>query len=537
MNARQANPWAALSALCLGFFMILLDTTIVSTAIPSMLRELGAGLNAIVWVISVYLLTYAVPMLFASRLGDRFGPKRVYLTGLVVFTLASLWCGLSGSVEMLIAARAVQGLGAALMTPQTLAFISHLFPPSKRGPAMGLWSGVAGIAAIAGPLLGGVLVDHLGWEWIFFVNLPVGVVAFALALLKVPDWQPKHSHSFDVPGILLSGAGLFCVVYGVQNGQHYEWGRVFGPITVFEIIGAGVALLVAFVLWQRFNRKEPLLPLGVFANRNFSAGALTAVTVGFAMTGMFLPLVIYIQAVLGESPTMSGLLFAPMSLLAGMIGPFVGRASDKVNGKFLLIIGLAALSVGLGLVALIARAGANAWTLTPALLVAGLGIGFIFAPMGNLAMSSVEPRLVGTASGIFNTARQVGGVLGSAAVGVLLQARISASIADEAASAASALPEQYRAPFAEGVAKAAESTGEFGSSRPTAFPGLPSGVAEQAQRLALDAVHNGLTDAARVTLLLPAVVLVLGVLAALTMRRPAPRAPRSPALEPAASAA
>ncbi|HET6287174.1 MAG TPA: DHA2 family efflux MFS transporter permease subunit [Amycolatopsis sp.] len=537
MNAKQANPWAALSALCLGFFMILLDTTIVSTAIPAMLRELGTGLNAIVWVISVYLLAYAVPMLFASRLGDRFGPKRVYLAGLVVFTLASLWCGLSGSVEMLIAARAVQGLGAALLTPQTLAFISHLFPPAKRGPAMGLWSGVAGIAAIVGPLLGGVLVDHLGWEWIFFVNLPVGVVAFALALLKVPDWQPKHSRSFDVPGILLSGAGLFCVVYGVQNGQQYDWGRAFGPITVFEIIGTGLALLVAFVLWQRFNRKEPLLPLGVFANRNFSAGALTAVAVGFAMTGMFLPLVIYIQAVLGESPTMSGLLFAPMSLLGGMIGPFVGRASDRVNGKVLLIIGLTALAAGLALAALTARAGGNAWALTPALMVAGFGIGFIFAPMGNLAMSSVEPRLVGTASGIFNTARQVGGVLGSAAVGVLLQARISASIADEAASAASALPEQYRAPFTEGVAKAAESTGDFGSSGPTAFSGLPSGVAEQARRLALDAVHNGLTDAARVTLLLPAAVLVLGVLAALTMRRPAPRAPHPPALEPAASTA
>lgn len=535
MNARQANPWAALSALCLGFFMILLDTTIVSTAIPAMLRELGAGLNAIVWVISVYLLTYAVPMLFASRLGDRFGPKRVYLVGLVVFTLASLWCGLSGSVEMLIAARAVQGLGAALMTPQTLAFISHLFPPSKRGPAMGLWSGVAGIAAIAGPLLGGVLVDHLGWEWIFFVNLPVGVVALALALLKVPDWQPKHSRSFDIPGILLSGAGLACVVYGVQNGQQYDWGRVFGPITVFEIIGAGIALLIAFVVWQRLNRREPLLPMAVFANRNFSAGTLTAVTVGFAMTGMFLPLVIHLQAVLGETPTMTGLLFAPMSLLAGMIGPFVGKASDKVNGKILLVIGLIALAAGLGLVALMARAGANAWALTPALVVAGAGIGFIFAPMGNMTMSSVEPRLTGTASGIYNTARQVGGVLGSAAVGVLLQARISVSIAEEAATAATALPEQYRASFVEGVAKAAESTGEFGSPGQGPIPGLPSGVAEQAQRLALEAVHNGLTDAARVTLLLPAAVLLLGVLAALTMRRPAPRAPH-PAVAPEAAA-
>ncbi|TVT20154.1 MFS transporter, partial [Amycolatopsis rhizosphaerae] len=208
---RQANPWAALGALCIGFFMILLDTTIVSIAIPAMVRELNTDLNSVVWVISVYLLTYAVPMLFTSRLGDRFGPKRVFLAGLAVFTLASLWCGLSGTAEMLITARAVQGLGAALMTPQTLAFITHLFPPAKRGPAMGLWGGVAGLATITGPLLGGVLVDRLGWEWIFFVNVPIGLAGFVLAVFLVPDWQPRHAHSFDVLGILLSAAGLACL--------------------------------------------------------------------------------------------------------------------------------------------------------------------------------------------------------------------------------------------------------------------------------------------------------------------------------------
>ncbi|MFD9894548.1 DHA2 family efflux MFS transporter permease subunit [Amycolatopsis sp. NPDC059027] len=535
MNARQANPWAALSALCLGFFMILLDTTIVSLAIPAMLRELSAGLNAIVWVISVYLLTYAVPMLFTSRLGDRFGPKRVYLAGLIVFTAASLWCGLAGSVEMLIVARAVQGLGAALLTPQTLAFITHLFPPAKRGPAMGLWSAVAGLATIAGPLLGGVLVDNLGWEWIFYVNVPIGVVALVLTLILVPDWQPKHSHSFDLLGILLSAAGLFLVVFGVQNGQHYDWGTVFGSVTVFEIIGAGVVLLVAFVVWQWFNKREPLVPLRVFVNRNFSAGTLTAVTVGFTMTGMFLPLVIFVQTVRGMSPTTAGLLTAPMSLLSGIIGPFVGRASDRVNGRYLVMGGLAALAAGLGIVAWQATPETNPWALTPALLVCGLGIGCIFAPMSNLTMSSVEPRLAGTASGIYNTSRQVGGVLGSAAIGVLLQARITASISSEATKAATSLPEQYRAPFAEGVARGAASAGEFSaSSGSNPMPGLPADIAAQAQQLALSAVHNGLTDAAKTTLLLPIAVLVLGIGAAAMLRRVAPRQP-VPAAEPAAS--
>ena len=177
MNERPSNPWGALAALCIGFFMILLDATIVSIAIPAMVRGLNTSLNAVFWVTSVYLLTYAVPMLFTSRLGDRFGPKRVFLVGLVLFTLASLWCGLAGDVGTLIAARGVQGIGAALMTPQTLAFISFLFPPARRGAAMGVWGAVAGLATVAGPVVGGVLVDNFGWQWIFIVNVPVGVVA------------------------------------------------------------------------------------------------------------------------------------------------------------------------------------------------------------------------------------------------------------------------------------------------------------------------------------------------------------------------
>ncbi len=530
MTARQANPWAALGALCLGFFMILLDTTIVSIAVPDMLRELDAGLNAVVWVISVYLLTYAVPMLFTSRLGDRFGPKRVFMAGLVVFTASSLWCGLSGNVEMLIAARAVQGLGAALMTPQTLAFISHLFPPAKRGTAMGLWGGVAGLATITGPLLGGVLVDRLGWEWIFFVNVPVGVVAIVATALLVPDWQPRHAHSFDVLGIVLSAAGLFCVVFGVQNGQHYDWGTVAGGITVFEIIGAGVVLLVAFVLWQRYNRREPLVPLAVFANRNFSAGTLTAATVGFTMTGMFLPLVIYIQTVLGLSPTLAGALTAPMSLLSGIISPFVGRASDRVDGRYLVMGGLALLAAGMGAIALQARPDSSPWTFIPALLVCGAGIGCIFSPMSNLTMSRVEPRLMGTASGIFNTARQVGGVLGSAAIGVLLQARISSSVAHEAAVAAEQLPADYRVKFTESIARAAAGAGEFGSTGgPAPIPGLPPDVAAQAGRLASEAVQAGLTDATRATLILPIAVLLLGIVSAAMLRRVTARPQPEPA--------
>jgi EmrB/QacA subfamily drug resistance transporter len=517
---KRVNPWAALSALCIGFFMILLDTTIVTIAIPAMVRGLHTDLNSVVWVISIYLLVYAVPMLFTSRLGDRFGPKRVFLAGMVVFTAASLWCGLSGSAEMLIAARALQGLGAALMTPQTLAFITHLFPPAKRGPAMGMWGGIAGLATITGPLLGGVLVDSLGWEWIFFVNVPIGVVGIVLTVLLVPDWQPKRLHSFDVPGILLSVAGLALLVFGLQNGQQYDWGAVSRWVSIPEIIGAGLVLLVAFVVWQKYNRGEPLVPLRVFGNRNFSTGTVTATAIGFAMTGMFVPLVVYTQNVLGLTPTMAGLLTAPMSLLSGMIAPFVGRLSDRANPKYLVMTGFLALAAGLAIVALQARPDTNPWSLTPALLLCGIGTGCVFAPMSNITMRAVEPRLAGTASGIFNTSRQVGGVLGSAAIGVLLQARISASMGTEAAEAAKTLPPEYRADFVESLSHAANSANELNDRVGAAVPArLPPGVAEQLGRLAEQVVHDGLTDATRATMVLPVVVLLIGALAATLMRR------------------
>jgi len=530
--AKRVNPWAALIALCIGFFMILLDTTIVTIAIPTMVRDLNTDLNSVVWVISIYLLVYAVLMLFTSRLGDRFGPKRIFLAGMVVFTVASLWCGLSGTAQMLIAARAVQGLGAALMTPQTLAFITHLFPPAKRGPAMGMWGGIAGLATITGPLLGGVLVDSLGWEWIFFVNVPIGVVGLVLTMLWVPDWQPKRLRSFDVPGIVLSVAALGLLVFGIQNGQHYGWGSVAGWISIPEIIGAGVVLLVVFVLWQRYNRGEPLVPLRVFNNRNFSTGTVTATAIGFAMTGMFVPLVVYTQNVLGLTPTKAGLLTAPMSLLSGLIAPFIGRLSDRTNAKYLVMTGFLALAGGLGLIAVMAGPDTNPLSLIPALLLAGIGTGCVFAPMSNITMRSVEPALAGTASGIFNTSRQVGGVLGSAAIGVLLQARISASMGTEAADAAKSLPPEYRGAFVESLSHAANSANELNDRVGAAVPSsLPSGVADQIQRLAQQVVHNGLTDATRESMILPVAVLLIGALAATLMRRvsaPEPPPTREP---------
>ena len=220
------SPWPALWALVIGFFMILVDTTIVSVANPAIKAALDPdtnNLDNVVWVTSAYLLAYAVPLLITGRLGDRFGPKNIYLIGLAIFTLASLACGLSGSLELLIVARAVQGVGAALMTPQTMAVITRTFPPDRRGAAMGLWGATAGVATLVGPLAGGLLVDGLGWEWIFFINIPVGVVAFVLAWRLVPQLE-THAHRFDIPGVILSAVALFLIVFGLQEGEHYDWG-------------------------------------------------------------------------------------------------------------------------------------------------------------------------------------------------------------------------------------------------------------------------------------------------------------------------
>jgi EmrB/QacA subfamily drug resistance transporter len=392
--AGVTRPWAALSALCLGFFMILLDGSIVNVAIPAMITGLHASLNEIFWVNSVYLLTFAVPLLLTGRLGDRFGPRRLYLIGLTIFTLASLWCGLADSAAMLIAARAVQGLGAAALTPQSMAFISHLFP-KNRGTAMGMWAAVAGAATVAGPLIGGVLVQSAGWEWIFFVNVPVGVIAFALVLAWVPDWQPRHSHRFDVLGIALSSLGLLALVFGLQNGQQYEWGEVFGGITVTEIIAAGVILLGAFVFWQARNKNEPLLPLTLFSSRTFSFGNLTNLSIGFALTAMFVPFVIFMQSVRGLSPLEAGLFSAPVSVVSGVTGPFAGRLSDRISGKYIVMFGMAVYAAGMGSLALVATPDVDLLVLVPGLVLCGLGIGCIFSPLASTSISGLQPRLMG----------------------------------------------------------------------------------------------------------------------------------------------
>ncbi|WP_307807046.1 DHA2 family efflux MFS transporter permease subunit [Naasia sp. SYSU D00057] len=428
MNQQQdIRPWPALWSLVLGFFMILIDTTIVSVANPAILGDLDADINAVIWVTSAYLLAYAVPLLITGRLGDRFGPKNMFLIGLVVFTLSSAWCGLSGSIEMLITARAVQGLGAALMTPQTMAVITRIFPPDRRGAAMGLWGATAGVATLVGPVLGGVLVDGFGWEWIFFINVPIGILTFVLVLRNVPK-LPTHSHRFDLVGVVLSVVGMFLLVFGIQEGETYDWGVIAGPISVWALIIAGLVVLAGFVVWQAVGRGEPLLPLRLFRDRNFSLANAAITTVGFAITSMSLPLVFYYQTVRGMTPTQSALMLVPMAVLGIVLAPIVGRIIDRTNPRNLAVAGLLLLAVALAWYSFLLTPDTPIWLLLLPSAVLGFANAGIWSPISNTATRNLPRESAGAGSGVFNTTRQVGAVLGSAGIAVLMESRLAAEL-------------------------------------------------------------------------------------------------------------
>lgn len=490
---RQLKPWPALWALVIGFFMILIDTTIVSVANPSIMKglNLGTDYNSVIWVTSAYLLAYAVPLLITGRLGDRFGPKNLYLIGLVIFTAASAWCGFAGHIGILIAARVVQGLGAALMTPQTMAVITRIFPPERRGAAMGLWGAVAGVATLVGPLLGGVLVDSLGWEWIFFINVPVGIVAFILAMRLVPK-LPTHTHSFDILGVVLSAVGMFLLVFGIQEGSTYDWGVIWGPISVWGLIIAGIVVLAAFVVWQAFNKKEPLLPLPLFRDRNFSLSNGAITTVGFAVTCMALPLVFYFQTVRGLTPTESALMLAPTAIFSGVLAPFVGRLIDRVNPRNIATPALVLFAFALFLYSRMLSPDVNIFLLLIPSALMGIAMSGVWGPISTTATRNLPMNQAGAGSGVFNTTRQIGAVLGSASIAALISGRLAVDL-----------------------------------------PKVPGGAANASEAAAgtelPQILHAGFTQAMSEALLLPAAVAFLGALVVVWWERPKPPAWAKPA--------
>lgn len=421
---RTTNPWLVLSILAAGLFVTGVNSTSVNTAIPAIGAGLPATFTELLWIVNVYSLVMAVLVIIAGRLGDLYGPKRIFILGLTVFATGSLLCGTAATPLMLTAGRLVQGAGAALCSPQSLAVISRIFPPEKRGAATGFWGAIAGAAVAAGPSIGGLLVDAWGWRSMFLVNVPVCLLAAVLAAVLVPEVGAGRRHRLDWLGSGLAAAGLFGVSFGLLEGPSHHWGRVAGPITSPMVIVAGVATLGAFLVVERSRQdREPLLPFAVLGNRNFRLMSGVIISLTAAVGAMLLLLSLYLQKSLGMTAATAGLVLAVGPAISIAIAPVAGRCTDRLGGRGVLVLGLLLFTGGLIQVAVAASPGARWTALLPGLVLIGVAMGVTFAPPLTLAMGGIPPAVAGAASGALNTIRMFGVTVASAVVGAVVQDR------------------------------------------------------------------------------------------------------------------
>jgi EmrB/QacA subfamily drug resistance transporter len=411
------RKWWTLGAVAFALFMIMLDNTIVNVALPSIGRGLEMGVSELEWVVNGYTLSFAVFMLTGGRLADLYGRRLIFDTGLIVFTTSSLACGLAPSADVLIAARSFQGVGAALMMPATLSIISAAFPPSERGTAIGIWAGIAGSALAIGPLLGGLLTEHLGWSWIFFVNVPVGLMAFVASLLFIVESRSgEKEQRLDLPGLVTSAAGLLALVYALIEGNRYGWSS---PRILGLLIASG-ALLTTFILVELLS-KRPMLDLRLFGNRTFSGANIAALLVSLAMFGIFFFVSLYMQNILGYSPVHAGVVFLPMTFLVVVTAPLAGKATDLIGARWPITIGMLLLAAALWSFSTLGVEG-TFLEMLPGMLIGGVGMGLAMGPMTTAALSTVPVDRAGVASGVVTTSRQVGGSLGVALMGAIVAA-------------------------------------------------------------------------------------------------------------------
>jgi EmrB/QacA subfamily drug resistance transporter len=415
----ENKKWWTLAAVAFGLFMIMLDNTVVNVALPTIQRELGMQLSELEWIVSGYALTFAALMLIGGKLADAYGRRLIFVIGIAVFTLASLACGLASSGEALIAARVAQGVGAALMNPATLSIIAVTFPPRQRGTAIGIWAGTSALALALGPLIGGLLTEHASWNWIFFVNVPIGVLGIAASFLLIDESRDESHERLDLPGLATSGLGLFALTYGLIEGNNFGWGSV-------RIVGAFVVAAVSltvFVLLER-RQRAPMLDLTLFRNRTYVGANLAMLLVALAMFGVFFFVSLYMQNVLGYSAVEAGAAFLPMTLLIIVIAPLAGRASDRWGSRWLITGGMVLLAVQLAYFSQLS-ADSTFWVLLPALVLGGFGMSMTMTPSSAAAMRAVPVEKAGIGSAVLNACRQVGGSTGIALMGAIMASRLT----------------------------------------------------------------------------------------------------------------
>lgn len=518
---RARSPWLALCALLLGLFVMNASSTSLNTAIPAIGSSLGATFDQLLWVINIFTLMLTMLGITAGRLGDLYGPKKLYLVGLSLFAIASVIGGIAQSVPQLVVARLIQGIGAALVSPQSLVMISRVFPPERRGSAIGIWGAVAGAAVAVGPSLGGVMVTAWGWRSIFLANVPVCAVGLALAAMVIPDLAGGRRRRLDLLGSVLSSSGLLLIAFGLIEGHPYGWGQVWGPITIPVLLGAGIAVVGLFVVVERGRQdREPLLPFTILRDRNFSLMSVVTITLVGATGAMLLLLSIYLQSALGMSALQAGLVMAVAPTVSIVFAPVFGRMTDRRGGKPVLIAGLLLFTAGLVYVVLVASVHLRWWDLLPGLVLVGVAMGVTFAPPNTIAMFNIDTSMAGAASGTLNMIRTFGSVIGAALVGAILQSQLASSLRDSAAVEANTLPADLRDPLISGVARATAGGLDVGQGQFT-IPIPPSLSSDAVNLLKLAAQHSyadGLTSAVRTTFMLPAALLLVSTGLTLAVR-------------------
>jgi EmrB/QacA subfamily drug resistance transporter len=482
--------WWALGAMCFALFMIMLDNTVVNVALPSIQRSLHASTSSLEWTVNAYTLSFAVLLVTGGRLGDLFGRRKIFLAGVVIFASASAAIGFSPSDTWLVAWRAVQGTGAALMMPATLSIITNAFPPEERGKAIGTWAGVSAMALAIGPVVGGFLVESVSWQSIFFLNVPVAVGAVVIALFAVRESRDETvERSVDVPGVLTLTLGLAALVLALVEGNEWGWGSTL-ELSMFAVALVG---LTAFALVER-RRSAPMVDFSFFRSRTFLGANIVAFIVSFAMLAMFFFLALYMQNIRGYSPLEAGVRFLPSTVMIIIIAPLAGRLADRVGSRPLITFGLLSVSGALFWQSHL-TVSSGYGSLLPGFMLMGIGMGFVMSPMSLAAMNAVDRTKAGVASGILSMNRMVGGTFGVAILGALV-ATLGRSKIDQLLPQ---LPDSARSRIAGGL-------GSGGVQH-----GVPARVIDAAQQAFVYALHYGL--------LLGSGVALLGALAAFALIR------------------
>ncbi len=533
-DIRQSKRrWLVLAILCVGVFMLLLDGTIVNIAVPNIMTSLGTGFSEVEWVMNAYLLTFAVLLITSGRLGDLYGRKAMFMAGLSVFSLASLACGLAPSVGFLIAFRAVQGVGGAMMMPNTLSIISNVFPPEERGKAMGFWGGVSGISLALGPSLGGLLVEAASWRWIFFINVPIGLILLPVAYRFVPEsTEPGAAKQIDYPGVIVLTLSLLALTFALIEGQNYGW---TSPL-ILSLFAAAVIGLVVFVLIER-RQSQPLMQLSLFKDRNFSTTNGIGLILSFGMMGVFFLLPVFLQAILGYSAIKAGLVMTPLAVVIIVAAPLSGTLSDRVGPKWLIFAGMLVTALGFILTRRVMVPDASWQSMVLPFAVAGFGIGMVMPVMTSAVMGSVPPEKAGQASGVLSSVRQIGSVLGIAVMGAVLQNRAVTYIGDGVAAQLDAAPFQLPAGVEQQIIDAVgssgvnmgqmQSDGGIGASLPSGMQEMlaqaPASVAEQitkffSQLFSPEFLMTEFARAMRTTYIFSIVLMLIGAGLALLIR-------------------